>query len=129
MRDYILLSSRTPDGPAYRALRNPASISIGYSDTVGDGCFDQRQILLGGSIELLPVPDGTPDADHPVVQIAFLWGDVQADAGETRWRFLPATPWRAGAYELWSVKREPRYTVAVTGRSVTYPTLAAAAAS
>jgi len=27
-------------------------------------------------------------------------GDVQTDAGETRWRFTPAAPWRAGEHQL-----------------------------
>jgi hypothetical protein len=27
-------------------------------------------------------------------------GEVQTDAGETRWRFSPAAPWRGGAYQL-----------------------------
>lgn len=27
-------------------------------------------------------------------------GEVQTDAGETRWRFSPAAPWRAGTYQL-----------------------------
>jgi hypothetical protein len=46
--------------------------------------------------------------DHGLLQRALtvslngerLAGDVQTEAGETRWRFLPAAPWRAGEYRL-----------------------------
>jgi hypothetical protein len=46
--------------------------------------------------------------DHGLLQRALtvslngerVTGDVQTDAGETRWRFSPAAPWRAGAYQL-----------------------------
>jgi hypothetical protein len=27
-------------------------------------------------------------------------GEVQTDAGDTRWLFAPAAPWRAGEYQL-----------------------------
>src|SRR4029077_2273878 len=27
-------------------------------------------------------------------------GEVQTEAGETRWLFVPAAPWRAGTYQL-----------------------------
>lgn len=46
--------------------------------------------------------------DHGLVQRALtvsldgerLTGDVQTEAGETRWRFSPSAPWRAGEYQL-----------------------------
>ena len=46
--------------------------------------------------------------DHGLLQRALtvslngerVTGDVQTDAGETRWRFSPAAPWRAGEYQL-----------------------------
>jgi hypothetical protein len=46
--------------------------------------------------------------DHGLLQRALavslngerVTGEVQTDAGETRWRFSPAAPWRAGAYQL-----------------------------
>jgi hypothetical protein len=46
--------------------------------------------------------------DHGLLQRALtislngerVTGDVQTDAGETRWRFSPGAPWRAGEYQL-----------------------------
>ena len=46
--------------------------------------------------------------DHGLLQRALtvslngerVTGDVQTDAGETRWRFSPAAPWGAGEYQL-----------------------------
>ena len=46
--------------------------------------------------------------DHGLLQRALtvslngdrVTGDVETDAGETRWRFSPAAPWRAGEYQL-----------------------------
>ena len=46
--------------------------------------------------------------DHGLLQRALtvslngerVTGEVQTDAGETRWRFSPAAPWRAGHYQL-----------------------------
>jgi hypothetical protein len=46
--------------------------------------------------------------DHGLLQRALtvslngerVTGEVQTDAGETRWRFSPAAPWRAGEYQL-----------------------------
>ena len=46
--------------------------------------------------------------DHGLLQRALtvslngerVTGDVQTDAGETRWRFSPAAPWQAGEYQL-----------------------------
>ena len=46
--------------------------------------------------------------DHALLQRALtvslngerVTGDVQTDAGETRWLFSPAAPWRAGEYQL-----------------------------
>ena len=46
--------------------------------------------------------------DHGLLQRALtvsldgerVMGEVQTEAGETRWRFSPAAPWRAGEYQL-----------------------------